>query len=102
MSAFHCINTTQLLKLKNQYPSLQLVDIRDPSSFNQHHIEQSINLTNDNIHDFIRNADLDAPLVVVCYHGHSSQQAALYLHNQGFKTVYSLDGGFEAWSTLKK
>ena len=42
-------------------------------------------------------ADLDQPLIVTCYHGHSSQSAAAYLVNQGFSDVYSLDGGFELW-----
>lgn len=40
---------------------------------------------------------MDSPLVVVCYHGISSQNAAQYLHEQGFDDVYSLDGGFQAW-----
>ncbi|EGH30312.1 thiosulfate sulfurtransferase, partial [Pseudomonas syringae pv. japonica str. M301072] len=47
------------------------------------------------ISDFIREADLDKPLVVVCYHGNSSQSAAAYLVGQGFSDVYSVDGGFE-------
>jgi rhodanese-related sulfurtransferase len=41
--------------------------------------------------------DLDAPLIVSCYHGNSSQGAAAYLVGQGFSEVYSLDGGFELW-----
>ena len=40
---------------------------------------------------------LDAPLIVTCYHGNSSQSAAAYLVGQGFSDVYSLDGGFELW-----
>ena len=39
----------------------------------------------------------DAPLIVACYHGNSSQSAAAYLAHQGFSEVYSLDGGFELW-----
>jgi thiosulfate sulfurtransferase len=38
-------------------------------------------------------------VVVVCYHGNSSQSAAAYLASQGFSDVYSLDGGFELWQT---
>ena len=56
-------------------------------------------LDNVNIADFIRAADLDAPLIVACYHGNSSQSAAAYLISQGFSDVYSLDGGFELWRT---
>ena len=45
----------------------------------------------------ITKTDLDQPLVVVCYHGNSSQSAAAYLAGQGFSEVYSLDGGIELW-----
>lgn len=74
-----------------------VVDIRDPQAYASGHINGAVRLDNQNIQDFIRGADLDAPLVVVCYHGNSSQSAAAYLVSQGFSDVYSLDGGFELW-----
>ena len=76
-----------------------VVDIRDPQAYAQSHISGARRLDNHNIADFIRAADLDAPLVVCCYHGNSSQSAAAYLASQGFSDVYSLDGGFELWRT---
>jgi thiosulfate sulfurtransferase len=74
-----------------------VVDVRDPQTFSANHIPNSQHLDNHSIHDFITKADLDKPLVVVCYHGNSSQSAAAYLVSQGFSDVYSLDGGFELW-----
>jgi thiosulfate sulfurtransferase len=41
--------------------------------------------------------EFEQPILVMCYHGISSQGAAQYLVNQGFEEVYSVDGGFEAW-----
>jgi len=76
-----------------------VVDIRDPNSFHASHIPNAIHLTNDSLADFIREADLDAPVVVCCYHGNSSQQAAQFLVSQDFTDVYSLDGGFVDWQT---
>jgi thiosulfate sulfurtransferase len=76
-----------------------LVDVRDPQTFASNHIPNSLHLDNYSIADFIANADLDKPLVVVCYHGNSSQGAAAYLASQGFAEVYSLDGGFELWKS---
>ena len=61
------------------------------------HITGAQNLDNGNMAEFIRAADLDAPVIVACYHGNSSQSAAAYLISQGFSDVYSLDGGFELW-----
>ncbi|WP_438281244.1 thiosulfate sulfurtransferase GlpE [Pseudomonas alabamensis] len=74
-----------------------VVDIRDVQAYAAGHIQGSTHLDNHSVADFIRNADLDAPTVVVCYHGNSSQSAAAYLIGQGFSDVYSLDGGFELW-----
>ncbi|MBC3777316.1 thiosulfate sulfurtransferase GlpE [Pseudomonas sp. SWRI99] len=77
-----------------------VVDVRDPQTYAANHIPGSHHLDNHSIADFIRNADLYAPVVVVCYHGNSSQSAAGYLISQGFTDVYSMDGGFELWRTI--
>ena len=74
-----------------------VVDIRDPASFQSGHIPNAIHLSNDSLPEFLRTADLDAPVVVCCYHGISSQQAAQFLISQDFTEVYSLDGGFTDW-----
>lgn len=77
-----------------------IVDIRDANSFANGRIAESIHLTNESLPDFLRDADLDAPVVVCCFHGHSSQQAAEFLISQDFTEVYSLDGGFTQWEAL--
>ena len=40
----------------------------------------------------------DTPLAFYCHHGSRSQAAAEYLLRQGFRTLYNLRGGIEAWS----
>ncbi|ART82326.1 thiosulfate sulfurtransferase [Oceanisphaera profunda] len=75
----------------------RLVDTRDPQSFALAHVEQSYHLTNDTLVAFTNEVDYETPIIVMCYHGVSSQGAAQYLIEQGFEEVYSLDGGFEAW-----
>lgn len=74
-----------------------VVDIRDAASFANGRITDALHLTNENLADFLRDADPDDPVVVCCYHGHSSQQAAQFLVSQDFTQVYSLDGGFTQW-----
>ncbi len=74
-----------------------IADIRDDQSFTSAHIEGAYQLTNGTLHQFMQQTPLDQPVVVVCYHGRSSQGAAQYLVEQGFETVYSMDGGFESW-----
>ncbi|AVU78062.1 thiosulfate sulfurtransferase GlpE [Pseudomonas sp. Fig-3] len=97
MTAFKRIPPEQAQALRET--GAVVVDVRDPATFAALHISGSTHLDNHSLSDFIRNADLDAPVVVVCYHGNSSQSAAAYLVSQGFSDVYSLDGGFELWRT---
>ncbi|MGY3571012.1 thiosulfate sulfurtransferase GlpE [Vibrio sp. SCSIO 43135] len=75
----------------------RLVDIRDPQSFAVAHATGAFHLTNDSIVSFMDEVEFEQPILVMCYHGISSQGAAQYLVNQGFEEVYSVDGGFEAW-----
>ncbi|MCE9774822.1 MULTISPECIES: thiosulfate sulfurtransferase GlpE [Shewanella] len=97
MSSYQHLSVVQLQQMMAEDAELQIVDIRDPASFETAHIPGAIRLGNDNLADYLRDADMDKPLVVCCYHGISSQSAAEYLQHQGFDEVYSLDGGFAAW-----
>ncbi|PKG97834.1 thiosulfate sulfurtransferase GlpE [Paraglaciecola sp. MB-3u-78] len=76
---------------------VRIVDIRDDAAFAAGHIKDSTHLTNGSLHSFMSDVEFDTPVIVCCYHGISSQQAAQFLIHQGFEEVYSLDGGFEAW-----
>lgn len=40
----------------------------------------------------------DTAIALYCHHGTRSQAAAEYLLRQGFRTLYNLTGGIEAWS----
>ncbi|MFT4939901.1 MAG: thiosulfate sulfurtransferase [Paraglaciecola sp.] len=75
----------------------RLVDIRDEQSFSAGHIEGAVHLSNGSLQPFMAQTEFDIPVIVCCYHGVSSQQAAQFLIHQGFEEVYSMDGGFEAW-----
>ncbi len=97
MSAFQHISVNQLIQMQAESSELQIVDIRDAASYEAGHITGAVNLTNDNLAHYISDADMDLPLIVVCYHGISSQSAATYLNEQGFDDVFSLDGGYSAW-----
>lgn len=96
MSMFKRISIEQTKELMDNQEVL-LADIRDPQSYAAGHMPNSKNINNQNAAEFIEQSDKDKPLVVVCYHGNSSQPAAQYFAGQGFKEVYSMDGGFELW-----
>lgn len=97
-NSFKNISVTNLHSDMNDNPYV-IVDIRDANSFANGHIAGALHLTNESLPDFLRDADPDLPVVVCCYHGISSQQAATFLISQDFTDVYSLDGGFTQWQT---
>ncbi len=79
-------------------PSSMLVDIRDEESFNRGHANEAYNLTQDNVPEFLNKVEKDTQILVLCYHGNSSQVVADYLYEEGFPNVYSIIGGYEAWN----
>ena len=51
-------------------------------------------------HDALLLLDRDAPIVFQCHHGIRSQYAADYFRSHGFRNLYNLQGGIDAWSVL--
>ena len=94
--AFKHISIAQTHELLNN-EEVVIADIRDPNSYQSGHIPGSEHLSNANIGEFMMNKEFEQPIIVVCYHGISSQGAANYLIEQGFEDVYSMDGGFTQW-----
>lgn len=78
--------------------SAKVADIRDPQAFAMGHIPGAFHLTDATLNDFLQQVDEDDAVLVVCYHGISSQGAAQYLLQQGLTNVASMDGGFTAWA----
>jgi thiosulfate sulfurtransferase len=93
---FQQIDTNQVKNLIEE-KDVEIVDIRDFIAYGSAHIMNARHLSDSNVQEFLTSADRSKPLVVYCYHGHTSRGAAEYFVNSGFQNVYSLDGGFEAW-----
>ncbi|KJZ14740.1 thiosulfate sulfurtransferase [Marinomonas sp. S3726] len=95
---FKCIDIQDALPIIDI--KANIADIRDLISFQNGHMQNAVHLSNDNLEAFVNNNDFETPLIVCCYHGNSSKGAAEYLAAQGFKDVYSLNGGFTQWQAL--
>ena len=90
------IDVHQVKELEDK-DSATIVDIRDLASFQAGHIPNAIHLSDSTVEQFIIDTDKNKPLVVYCYHGISSQGAAAYFSEKGFKEASSMIGGFEGW-----
>lgn len=93
---FKHLSVAQLKQLTSEQ-TINIVDTRDPQSYQLAHIPNAFNLNQGNLEQHLSDCDMDIPMVVCCYHGISSQGVAQFLVERGFDEVYSLDGGFEAY-----
>ncbi len=98
MSQIECIECDEAKQLLDQ--GAVLFDIRDQDSFNQAHPNQALNLNNDNFQQLLSPLSAEQDILVLCYHGISSQGAAQYIAQQGFKNTRSVNGGFNQWQQL--
>ena len=98
MSQFSHISAQDALTLIEE--GAIVADIRDLTNFQANRIKGALQLSNDNVQKFLENTELEKAVIVCCYHGISSQSAAAFLCEQGFQSVYSLDGGFENWALV--
>jgi len=85
---------------KESFQDLELIiDIRDKDSYTQSNIPNSKNYNSEDIMKLTKEGEKNAKIVIYCYHGNSSRKVASFLSEYGFKSVYSLIGGFDAWKS---
>ena len=79
--------------------AIELVDVRTEGERAIATIDGS-RLLDQAYHDALLLRDLDAAIVFQCHHGVRSQHAAEYFRREGFRNLYNLRGGIDAWSLL--
>ena len=78
---------------------LELVDVRTEEERALAKIDGS-RLLDQAFHDALLRLDRETRIVFQCHHGIRSQQAAEYFQRAGFRNLYNLRGGIDAWSLL--
>jgi thiosulfate/3-mercaptopyruvate sulfurtransferase len=75
-----------------------ILDVRAADAFRQGHIAGARHTTMGDLPALLSSTPKTAPILIYCYHGVASQEFAKIFTDFRFQEVYSLDGGFEAWS----
>lgn len=78
-------------------PQLRVLDVRDANAFACEHIAGAVHFDGAKLDQAVRSKTKDEPMLVYCYHGHASQTYAQTLADFGYREVYDLIGGYEAW-----
>jgi rhodanese-related sulfurtransferase len=84
-----------------QRDGLLLLDARDHPSFSQARIGTALHLTSATLDNFLLRTPRQTPVLIYCYHGNASLTYGQMFIDFGFREVYSLDGGFEAWQAAR-
>ena len=81
-----------------------ILDVRTPGEVKAGKIPNAVNVDflGEDFMKGIEGFDKAKPVHVYCAAGGRSKQAMNVLHDQGFKEVYDLKGGFNAWSGARK
>ena len=81
-----------------------ILDVRTADEYKKGHLANAtlIDYYGSNFKDQINQLDKSKPVFVYCASGGRSASAAKILGQLGFKEVYDLQGGFNAWSNAKK
>ena len=77
--------------------SFEIIDIRPTSHFNKGHIVGAINIDLEELHERYGELGGMERVLLVDHKGKLTLTAGRYLFSEGIKTVYRLDGGFNAW-----
>jgi monothiol glutaredoxin len=76
---------------------LQLFDVRPESEGDIARIAAGRTLNDDTV-DYIKALDKSTPIAFYCHHGMRSRGVAQSVLQEGFRKVYNLKGGIDAWS----
>ena len=91
------LSTPELKTLIESGPPFELVDVRTDEEREFAKIDGS-RFLDQSYHDELRSLDPNTPIVFQCHYGVRSRQAAEYFRLLGFRNLYNLRGGIDAWS----
>ncbi|CAN7253269.1 rhodanese-like domain-containing protein [Trinickia sp. LjRoot230] len=79
-------------------PAPVLLDVREPWEITTASIAGCVSIPMREIPANSEALDDEAPIVCICHHGARSANVAMFLEGRGFKQVFNLQGGIDAWS----
>ncbi len=90
----------QFDKVRQVGDAITIVDVRRPDEIANGKVPGAIEIDfeSDDFERRIAGLDREGTYIMYCHSGNRSNQAAEYMHTQGFRFVYNLEGGYRDWS----
>ena len=98
------IQEDEVRELVKTNRKVELIDVRTMPEFKMEHINpcRNIDAREKDFEDKVKYLDKEGVYVLYCRRGKRSVKAATKLEQLGFKNVFSLKGGIEAWEGVKR
>ncbi len=84
----------------DQKRGIVILDVRTDKEYEQGHIPGSVHVQLSEIGDKVKKLKKDKELVVYCQNGSRSIWAIKRLMGMGYKNLYNLKGGYNAWKRI--
>ena len=84
----------------DQKKGLAILDIRTTKEYEAGHIPGAVHVPLSDIGDKVKKLKKDKELMVYCNNGSRSIWAIKRLMGMGYKNLYNLKGGFDAWKRI--
>ena len=84
----------------DQKKGMTILDVRTNKEYEQGHIPGSVHVQLSEIGDKVKKLKKDKDLVVYCQNGNRSIWAIKRLMGMGYKNLYNLKGGYNAWKRI--
>jgi monothiol glutaredoxin len=87
----------QALKQRLDAGDITVIDVRPPQDRSLASFARA-EVLDSQTHARLAALPKDTPLAFLCHHGNSSRSAAEHFREHGFRDVYNVEGGIDAWS----
>lgn len=85
-------------RLESPQPKPVILDVREPWELKVCALPDITHIPMGQIPARVQELDSERDIVVICHHGMRSQQVVYFLAHRGFKNLFNLAGGIDAWA----
>ncbi|MBD0371582.1 MAG: sulfurtransferase [Pyrinomonadaceae bacterium] len=95
---YQTISPEELKERMERGDALEVIDVREEEEYEIARVEGARLLPLSRFPEWAGTLDPEAEIVFMCHHGIRSARVCSHLAREGFRKLYNLAGGIDAWS----